>query len=243
MHVVSFDFQSDVTSCGRHTRFFNVIDEYTCTALAIIPRRSFSAVDVVAVLEDIIAETGGLPTYVRSDIGPEYTVAALIDTVRSRIGEFRLTRIRRGDGLGQNQRSRRWKRAELRGSSGPWSAGRVDGVEVLSVTVGLPVSDLPRSVQWYRRVFELPEPDLEPVDGVVEFHVGSVWLQLGEDVTTRFGAEVVTRFGIESVGKEHGRLASWGVDVGMLEHVDGILDYFGFVDPDGNVLSFYSLQS
>ena len=32
MHVVSFDFQSDVTSCGRHIRFFNLIDEYTRSA-------------------------------------------------------------------------------------------------------------------------------------------------------------------------------------------------------------------
>ena len=58
MHVLSFDFQSDVTTCGRHIRFFNVIDEYTRTALAIIPRRSFKATDVIAVLEGIIAETG-----------------------------------------------------------------------------------------------------------------------------------------------------------------------------------------
>ncbi|MBG6226803.1 transposase InsO family protein [Arthrobacter sp. CAN_A2] len=79
MHVVSFDFQSDVTSCGRHIRFFNVIDEYTRTALAVIPRRSFTATDVVAVLENIIAETGVVPTYVRSDNGPEFTAAALID--------------------------------------------------------------------------------------------------------------------------------------------------------------------
>lgn len=79
MHVVSFDFQSDVTSCGRHVRFFNVIDEYTRTALAIIPRRSFTSDDVVAVLEDIIAETGITPTYVRSDNGPEFTADALID--------------------------------------------------------------------------------------------------------------------------------------------------------------------
>jgi transposase InsO family protein len=78
MHVVSFDFQSDVTSCGRHIRFFNVIDEYTRTALAIIPRRSFKASDVVAVLEDIIAETGTAPAYVRCDNGPEFTAAALI---------------------------------------------------------------------------------------------------------------------------------------------------------------------
>lgn len=78
MHVVSFDFQSDVTSCGRHVRFFNVIDEYTRTALAIIPRQSFTATDVVAVLENIIAETGAAPTYVRCDNGPEFTAAALI---------------------------------------------------------------------------------------------------------------------------------------------------------------------
>jgi putative transposase len=79
MHVVSFDFQSDVTSCGRHIRFFNVIDEYTRTALAIIPRRSFKASDVVAVMENIIAETGTAPAYVRCDNGPEFTAAALID--------------------------------------------------------------------------------------------------------------------------------------------------------------------
>lgn len=40
MHVVSFDFQSDATADGRHVRFFNVIDEYTRKALAIIDRKS-----------------------------------------------------------------------------------------------------------------------------------------------------------------------------------------------------------
>ena len=79
LHVVSFDFQSDVISCGRHIRFLNVIDEYTRTALAIIPRRSFKASDVVAVMENIIAETGAAPAYVRCDNGPEFTAATLID--------------------------------------------------------------------------------------------------------------------------------------------------------------------
>ena len=49
------------------------IDEYTRTALAIIPRRSFKAVAVVAALENIIAETGTVPDYVRCDNGPEFT--------------------------------------------------------------------------------------------------------------------------------------------------------------------------
>lgn len=79
MRVLIFDFQSDVTSCGRHVRFFNVIDEYTRTALAIIPRRSFKAEDVVAVLEGIIAETGTQPTFVRCDNGPEFTAGALVN--------------------------------------------------------------------------------------------------------------------------------------------------------------------
>jgi putative transposase len=79
MHVVSFDFQSDVTSCGRHIRFLNVMDEYTRTALAIVARRSFTAADVVAVLEDVIAATGMVPEYVRSDNGPEFTARTLID--------------------------------------------------------------------------------------------------------------------------------------------------------------------
>ena len=48
MHVVRFDFLSDVTSRGRYIRFFNAIDEYTHTALAIISRRTFKAADVVA---------------------------------------------------------------------------------------------------------------------------------------------------------------------------------------------------
>lgn len=77
MHVVSFDFQFDVTSCGRHIRFFNVIDEYTRTALLIIARRPFTANDVVAALENIIAETATTPTYLRCGNGPEFTAAAL----------------------------------------------------------------------------------------------------------------------------------------------------------------------
>lgn len=52
---------------------------------------------------------------------------------------------------------------------------------------------------------------------------------------------MVTRFGVENVRKEHKRLASLGADVGVLEGVDDVLGYFDFVDPDGNLLSFYSL--
>ena len=113
-------------------------------------------------------------------------------------------------------------------------------MDVSSATVGLPVSELSRSVEWYQRVLELSEPDLEPVDGVVEFRVGPIWLQLGEETTIRSGAEVVTRFGVADASRERERLEAVGVAVGPLEHVPGAVDYFDFSDPDGNVLSLYS---
>ncbi|GAA4705355.1 VOC family protein [Pseudonocardia yuanmonensis] len=113
-------------------------------------------------------------------------------------------------------------------------------MNVSSVTVGLPVSDLDRAVSWYRRVLQLAEPDLEPAEGVVEFKVGPAWLQLGADSTARSGAEVVTRFGVDDARRERERLVELGVAVGPLEHVPGAVDYFDFTDPDGNVLSMYS---
>ncbi|MBK1783454.1 VOC family protein [Prauserella cavernicola] len=99
-------------------------------------------------------------------------------------------------------------------------------MDVQSVTVGLPVSDLDRAVTSYRQVFELSSPDLAPADGVVEFQLGT--------------AEVVTRFGVGDAAAERERLVGAGIEVGHLEHVPGAVDYFDFLDPDGNKLSFYS---
>lgn len=114
-------------------------------------------------------------------------------------------------------------------------------VDVSSVTVGLPVSDLDRATGWYQRVFELAGPDLEPADDVVEFQLGPLWLQLARDVTARSGAEVVVRLGVPDARREHVRLSELGVVPGPLEHVEGAVDYFTFSDPDGNRLSIYSM--
>lgn len=113
-------------------------------------------------------------------------------------------------------------------------------MEVSGAAVGLPVSDLAAAVTWYRQVLELAEPDLQPADGVVEFTVGSLWLQLGEELTARSGAQVVVRFGVDDAGRERRRLEQLGVSVGPLEHVPDAVNYVDFRDPDGNVLSLYS---
>src|SRR5690606_19294346 len=96
------------------------------------------------------------------------------------------------------------------------------------------------AVEWYRNVFGLSGPDLAPADGVVEFRIGSVWLQLGEEPIARSGAEVVTRFGVRDAAAERDRLIGLGVETGPLEHVPGAVDYFDFLDPDGNKLGCYS---
>ncbi len=54
-------------------------------------------------------------------------------------------------------------------------------LKTTSVTVGIPVRDLTRAREWYERVFELSGPDLESVEGVVEYELGGCWLQLGEE--------------------------------------------------------------
>jgi predicted enzyme related to lactoylglutathione lyase len=117
------------------------------------------------------------------------------------------------------------------------------GVEVSSVTVGLPVGDLGQAVRWYQEVFGLGEPDLAPADGVLEFQVGPVWLQLSAAPVAPSAAGTVTRFGVADAGAERTRLARLGVAVGPLEHVEGAVDYFDFTDPDGNRLSLYSFPS
>jgi predicted enzyme related to lactoylglutathione lyase len=113
-------------------------------------------------------------------------------------------------------------------------------MEVVSATVGLPVRDLSISVDWYRHVLELSEPDLEPAEGVVEFQVGPIWLQLSEDGTTRSGSAAVLRFGVADAWAQRRRLEAIGVAVGPLKHVPGAVDYFDFTDPDGNALSMYT---
>ncbi len=112
-------------------------------------------------------------------------------------------------------------------------------MDVLSVTVGLSVSDLAGAVEWYRKALQLPDPELEPVEGVVEFKVGSIWLQLVAGSTTRPGGGAGIRLGVDDTSTQRERLESLGIVVGHLEHVPGVIEYFDVADPDGNVLSFY----
>jgi putative transposase len=70
-HVWGYDFLSERTEDGRQLRLLVVIDEFTRECLAIEVARSFTARDVILMLQYLFAVRGA-PEHVRSDNGPEF---------------------------------------------------------------------------------------------------------------------------------------------------------------------------
>ena len=75
-HVWSYDFVSERTEDGRQLRLLVVIDEYTRECLAIEVGRSFTARDVIDVLQYLFAIRGA-PGHLRSDNGPEFVARSV----------------------------------------------------------------------------------------------------------------------------------------------------------------------
>ncbi|HIK93908.1 MAG TPA: transposase, partial [Planctomycetes bacterium] len=72
---------TDRTEDGRQLRLLAVIDEYTRECLAIEVARSFTAQDVLGVLQYLFA-VRGTPQHIRSDNGPEFVAAVIRDWLR-----------------------------------------------------------------------------------------------------------------------------------------------------------------
>jgi len=75
-HVWSYDFVFDRTRDGRPLRMLTMIDEYTRECLAIDVNRRLNSEDVLARLADLFIRRG-VPEYIRSDNGPEFTAKAV----------------------------------------------------------------------------------------------------------------------------------------------------------------------
>jgi len=75
-HVWSYDFVTDRTEDGRQLRLLVAIDEYTRECLAIEAARSFTAQDVIGVLQYLFA-VRGTPQHIRSDNGPEFVAKSV----------------------------------------------------------------------------------------------------------------------------------------------------------------------
>jgi putative transposase len=82
-HVWSYDFVTDRTADGRAFRTLVIVDEHTRECLAIDVARKLTSEDLLERLSDLFI-CRGVPDYVRSDNGPEFTahrVRDWLDTV------------------------------------------------------------------------------------------------------------------------------------------------------------------
>lgn len=114
-------------------------------------------------------------------------------------------------------------------------------LNVKSITVGLPVSNLEESASWYEKLL-MSDEKLIPVEGVIEYLIGSVWIQLFEEKIN--ASENILRLEVEDLETEFERLKTLGVIVDeVIEDVPGVIRYFDFSDLDGNKLSLYWLYA
>jgi putative transposase len=81
-HVWSYDFVSDRLYNGKKIRMLTVIDEYTRKCLTISTGTSLKADDVLDTLSTLFI-TEGVPDYIRSDNGSEFTAKALREWIGS----------------------------------------------------------------------------------------------------------------------------------------------------------------
>lgn len=79
-HVWSYDFVADRTHDGRPYRMLNIIDEYSRECPGIRIARRFKAADVIYLLSDLFI-LRGVPSYIRSDNGPEFAAKAVRDWI------------------------------------------------------------------------------------------------------------------------------------------------------------------
>jgi len=114
-------------------------------------------------------------------------------------------------------------------------------MEITSTTIGIPVSNLALSQRWYQAALELAPPELEAVEGTVEYALEGLLLQLTEEPAVVASGSVLLRFGVNDIQFEHDRLTLLDIDVSPIVHVDGAVDFFDFVDPDGHTFSLFSL--
>jgi transposase InsO family protein len=80
-HVWSWDFVHDQTDHGSRFRILSLIDEHTRECLALIPRWSMGAQDVIRHVATAM-KNYGCPEFIRSDNGPEFIAYAVQDWLK-----------------------------------------------------------------------------------------------------------------------------------------------------------------
>lgn len=81
-HVWSYDFVHHRTDDGRAFRTLNILDEYGRECLAIRVKRKLNSIEVIDALTNLFI-LRGVPSYIRSDNGPEFIAAAVRDWIKA----------------------------------------------------------------------------------------------------------------------------------------------------------------
>lgn len=81
-HVWSYDFVMIRTTDGRAVRILVIIDEYTRECLSLTAARSLRSQDVLDQLYDLFI-IRGIPEYIRSDKGSEFTAKAVREWLKN----------------------------------------------------------------------------------------------------------------------------------------------------------------
>lgn len=81
-HVWSYDFVAERLSNGKKIRMLTLIDEYTRKCLAIEVGYQLNSQDILDILKEVFI-TEGLPDYIRSDNGAEFTATLVKDWLSS----------------------------------------------------------------------------------------------------------------------------------------------------------------
>lgn len=110
-HVWAYDFLHHRTHEGRSFRLLTIVDEYTRECLAIEVKRKLNSESVLEQLGELFVHRG-LPAYIRSDNGPEFTAQAVRDWL-SRLGVGTLL-IEAGVAVGERLRGELQRQAERR---------------------------------------------------------------------------------------------------------------------------------
>ena len=77
-HLWSYDFVFERTHDNKPLRILTIVDEYTRECLALKSGRRITSEDVIQILADLFIKYG-VPTYLRSDNGPEFTSKSVRD--------------------------------------------------------------------------------------------------------------------------------------------------------------------
>jgi putative transposase len=85
-HVWSYDIMEDKTYDGRKFRILNIIDEYSRECLLSHASRRITSIEVLEFLTDLFCNRG-LPEYIRSDNGSEFTAKRVREFI-SNLGTY-----------------------------------------------------------------------------------------------------------------------------------------------------------